>query len=120
MLMINNIKFTTPTNNIQNKQKQSSLRSNAMAQNGVDTVSFKAREESFLKNLRELCSKKMFNNFIAESVEGLAHDVDPKHPDVIAEFEKIKKDNTISKCVKTWVLEDLPKEIGIGGNKILK
>lgn len=118
MLMVNNLKFTTPTNNAQNIQKQSAPRLSALKQNDADSVSFQANEKLFITKLRELC-KRDWNAHLVESVEGFAHDVDPKHPDIVKEFEDMKKNPNIGKGLKAWIFEDLPKEMGIGGNKRL-
>lgn len=101
--------------NAQNNKRSDSPRLQTLAK---DTISFKAREQSFLTKLRELC-KRDWNAHLAGEVEGLAHDVDPKHPDIVAEFKKMKSDSSIGKGLKAWIFDDLTKELGAGGNKKL-
>jgi hypothetical protein len=115
MLTINKTCVILPANNMQNNQRYNSHKMQALTK---DTVSFKAREQSFLNSLRELYKKPGDRNLL-DTVEVLAADVDPKHPDVMAEFNRIKDDKTITEGIKAWILEDLPQCIGIGGNKVV-
>lgn len=115
MLTVNKLFFPMHANNFQNDRNQNLPKLITLNQ---DTVSFKAREQSFIKKLRELC-KRDWNAHLAEEVEGLAHDVDPKHPDIVAEFKKMSSDSTIGKGLKAWIFDDLVNELGVGGNKIL-
>lgn len=115
MLTINKTGVTLPAGNIQSNQKQNSPKLKTL---NHDTVSFKSNEKLFLTKLRELC-KRDWNADLAGTVEGLAHDVNPKHPDIVTEFDQMKNNQKIGKGLKAWIFDDLIKELGVGGNKRL-
>jgi len=114
MLVISKVSLFHQERRINNKNNTLSLRRNELR----DSVSFKKREELFLTKLRELY-KNGWNGQLVGKIQIIAHDVDPKHPEVIAEFKRIEEDLTIGEGVKNWILKELPKLIGIGGNTIL-
>ncbi len=113
MLTINKTLSFQQECNTQNNQRSDLPRLQTLKQ---DTVSFKANEGLFLKHLRELC-KDGWDGHLAGKVQAYAHSVDPKHPEVLAEFKKMKTDSTLEKGLKEWIFDDLLKSIGIGGNK---
>jgi hypothetical protein len=84
-----------------------------------DTVAFKAREASFLRALKRLCQEDLGNRDLMADLQGFAHDVDPKNPEVVAEFERIRNDKSLGEGLRHYVLVFLPKELGIGGNRIV-
>ncbi len=114
MLVVSKVSLFCQGRRINNKNNEPSLRRNEMN----DSVSFRKREKSFIKALGTLCKNEGDRNLMA-TVQGLAHDIDPKHPDVIAELERIKNDSSIGKGIQRWILEELPEMMGVGGNTLL-
>lgn len=116
MPIISKISFATAKAvNFQGYQQQT-ISMPVMPKYGIqrDTVSFKAHEDIFLENLRKLC-KEGWNNHLGGKIQVIARGVDSNHPDVIAEFDKIKEDSSIPKRVKYFVFEELPGVLGKGG-----
>ena len=112
MITFNKVKAYSSFSNIQREKKETKP---VFKQLKKDTVSFGTSfEKSFLKDLRKLY-KDGWNTFIGERAEVLAYGVDPKHPDIVAELEKIKNDPSVENRVKYFVTEELPEVLGKGG-----
>jgi len=77
---------------------------------------FGAGEAEFIKHLNEFC-KSPSKWYHAEHAMAYAQSAAPNHPDILNAFERIKKDASIEESTKKWVLEELPKMIGISERK---
>jgi len=114
MLVVGKVQLFHQERRINNKNNAVSLHRNEMQ----DSVSFKKREESFIKALWLYCKNEGDRN-ILDRLQGLAHDVDPNHPRVKATLQEISDDSSVGNGIKDWIKEELPQIIGIGGNIIL-
>ncbi len=114
MLVVGKVPLFNQERRINNKNNAVSLHRNEMQ----DSVSFKKREDMFIITLDKLCKEGTGDRDLMALAQGLARDVVPNHPNVLAAFENIKSNSSIPEGVRAWILEDLSKLIGKGGNKI--
>ncbi len=114
MLVVGKVPLFHQERRINNKNNALSLHRNELQ----DRVSFKKREDSFIRTLWLLCKNEGDRNLL-DKLQGLAHDVDPNHPRIKATLKEIAQDSSVGNGIKDWLKEELPQIIGIGGNIIL-